>query len=180
MYRPALEQKTNLAIGLVASVALIATVWFANWLVEHYGVVPVGFGLMAPAGVYAAGLAFTLRDIVHRTLGVIAVMCCIVIGAILSYAVSDIQRIAIASAVAFSVSELLDLSVYTWVRERGWIKAVLVSNISGLTIDSLIFLSIAFGSLTFFWGQVVGKLWVTLATVAILFLFTKLATIYFR
>ena len=32
-------------------------------------VVVVGFGLMAPAGVYCAGLAFTLRDLIQERLG---------------------------------------------------------------------------------------------------------------
>ncbi|MBQ1164378.1 hypothetical protein KBZ21_41025, partial [Streptomyces sp. A73] len=33
--------------------AYIATIPAANWLVDHYGAVPVGPGLLAPAGVYA-------------------------------------------------------------------------------------------------------------------------------
>ena len=45
------------------------TVVAANWAVNRYGIVPVGFGLMAPAGVYFAGLAFGLRDAVHETGG---------------------------------------------------------------------------------------------------------------
>jgi hypothetical protein len=36
-----------------------------------------------------------------------------------------------------------------------------LSNTVGLLIDSWLFLTIAFGSLAFFWGQVVGKAWMT-------------------
>ena len=57
------------AIGVIAAIAFVGTVYAANYAVEHWGFVSVGFGLMAPAGVYFAGLAFTLRDIVHRMLG---------------------------------------------------------------------------------------------------------------
>ena len=46
--------------------------------------------------------------------------------------------------------------------------AVAASNTVGAVVDSYIFLSLAFGSLAFFWGQVVGKTWVTVATVALL------------
>ncbi len=41
-------------------VAYVATVPVANWLVERFGVVPVGFGLRAPAAVYLVGVAFPL------------------------------------------------------------------------------------------------------------------------
>ena len=47
----------------------IATIFAANWAIATFGVVPVGFGLMAPAGVYFAGLAFTLRDLTQERLG---------------------------------------------------------------------------------------------------------------
>jgi len=155
-------------VGLAAGAAFAGTVWLANWLVGRYGAVPVGFGLIAPAGVYAAGLAFTLRDIVQRLLGRWVVLACIAVGAGLAWWVSDIRRIAIASALAFLASELIDFVVYTPLWRKMWLRAVLASNLVGLTVDSLIFLWIAFGSLTFFWGQMVGKLWVTLGTVAIL------------
>jgi hypothetical protein len=41
--------------------AYIATIPAANWAVTRFGVVPVGFGLLAPAGVYAVGIALVLR-----------------------------------------------------------------------------------------------------------------------
>ncbi len=72
-------------VGIAAAVLFVGTVWFANWLLARYGVVPIGFGLSAPAGVFAVGLAFTLRDIVHRTLGRAAVIACIALGCLLAY-----------------------------------------------------------------------------------------------
>jgi len=96
------------------------------------------------------------------------VFACILMGAALSWWISDIQRIALASAVAFLVSELADFAIYTPLEKHGWLRAVLLSNIVGLVLDSYVFLTIASGSLAFFWGQVVGKLWVTLIAVAFL------------
>ena len=73
-----------------------------------------------------------------------------------------------ASGVAFLVSELSDLVVYTPLRERSWLGAVVTSNTVGLMIDSALFLWLAFGSLQFFWGQVVGKAWMTLLAVVLI------------
>lgn len=156
----------NKRIGWAALAAFIATVWVANWLISHFGVVPVGFGLVAPAGVYAVGVAFTLRDIAHRALGPWAVMAAIVVGASLSYVIAP--QFAVASGVAFLVSELADLTVYTPLRERSWAAALVASNTVGLAVDSALFLTLAFGSLEFFSGQVVGKAWMTLLAVLLL------------
>ena len=42
--------------------------------------------------------------------------------------------------------------------------AVALSSVVGLVLDSLVFLFLAFGSLDFLAGQVVGKLWMVLAS----------------
>lgn len=153
-------------IGVVAVVSYIATVFLANWAIENYGLVSVGFGLVAPAGVYFAGLAFTLRDITQDTLGRRFVVGAILVGAALSAIVST--DFAVASATAFLFSELFDFAVYTPLRERNWLGAVAASNIVGLIADSILFLWLAFGSLDFLEGQIVGKLWMTVAAVAVL------------
>ena len=45
--------------------AFVATVAGANWALANFGIVNIGLGLTAPAGVYFAGIAFTLRDLLH-------------------------------------------------------------------------------------------------------------------
>lgn len=145
----------------------IGSIFLANWLVVNLGVVPVGFGLMAPAAVYAVGLAFTLRDLTQESLGTRAVFAAIVVGAVLSALLSP--AIALASGVAFLFSETADLLVYTPLRHRRWLGAVVASNLVGTVIDSVLFLILAFGSLAFLPGQVVGKLTMTaLAVVVVL------------
>jgi queuosine precursor transporter len=153
-------------VGLAAAAAFVGTILLANWLIVTFGLVPVGFGLLAPAGVFAAGLAFTLRDVVHRCLGPWAVMAAILAGAALSLIVSP--TFAVASAAAFLTSELMDLAVFTPLHRRSWLGAVIASNTVGLVVDSIVFLTLAFGSLQFLAGQVVGKAWVTAATVVLI------------
>lgn len=147
-------------------IAYVLTIFAANWAIQNFGVVPVGFGLSAPAGVYLAGLAFTLRDLTQDRLGRIWTAGAIVAGAALSAVVSP--QFAVASGVAFLVSELADFAVYTPLRERHWLGAVLASNVVGLVADSVLFLSLAFGSLQFLPGQVAGKAWMTLLAALVL------------
>jgi queuosine precursor transporter len=147
-------------------VAYIATIFAANWAVVTFGPVSVGFGLVAPAGVFFAGLAFTLRDLTQDNLGRKWTYLAILAGAALSGLLSG--PLAIASAAAFLVSETADLLVYTPLRERRWLVAVAASNFVGLIIDSALFLWLAFGSLAFLAGQVVGKLEMTVLFVALL------------
>jgi uncharacterized PurR-regulated membrane protein YhhQ (DUF165 family) len=152
--------------GIGAALGYAATIFAANWLVQHVGIVSVGFGLSAPAGVFAAGIALTLRDVVQATLGRAAVVLAILAGAALSWLVSP--AFAVASATAFLVSELADFAVYTPLERRSWLGAVLLSNTVGLALDSILFLTLAFGSLAFLPGQVVGKAWMTLVAILLL------------
>jgi uncharacterized PurR-regulated membrane protein YhhQ (DUF165 family) len=157
-------------LGVAAAVAFIGTIVLANYLTEHYGFVAVGFGLMATAGTYAAGLALGLRDAVQETLGRVAVVAAIVAGAAVSWWVAP--AFAIASGTAFLVSELCDFTVYTPLRNRNLYGAVIASNAVGAIVDTVIFLWLAFGwaSVAGAWqGQFVGKMWITLATVLVLF-----------
>lgn len=144
----------------------ILVIVMANWAISTFGLVPVGFGLLAPAGVYFAGLAFTLRDLVQEQLGRRWTIGAIVAGAAISAILSP--GLAIASGVAFLASELADFAVYTPLRERNWLLAVALSNTVGLVADSVLFLLLAFGSLEFLAGQVVGKGWMTALAVALL------------
>lgn len=160
-------------VGLVTLAGYILTIFAANWAITSFGVVPVGFGLMAPAGVYFAGLAFTLRDALQETLGRRWVIAAIVIGALVSAGLS--AQLAIASGLAFLFSELADFMVYTPLRQRNWLGAVTASNIVGAVVDSALFLWLAFGSLEFLPGQIVGKLWMTALAVALILAWRRLA-----
>jgi uncharacterized PurR-regulated membrane protein YhhQ (DUF165 family) len=156
--------------------AYLACVPLANWMIGHAGTVcvpqgpcliPVGFGLMAPSGVVVIGAALVLRDIVQRVSGVTWALGAIAVGTALSWWVAD-PHIAMASAVAFLISELADCAVYSPLQRRGLVLAVVASGIAGAVVDSGAFLWLAFGSLDFLAGQVVGKAWAVLIAVPLI------------
>jgi queuosine precursor transporter len=147
------------AIGPIAVTAYAAAIVAANYLTTHYGLVPVGFGLTATAGIYCAGAALMLRNLVQDQLGRLAVVAAILAGAALSAITSP--ALALASGVAFGVSELVDTAVYTPLRKRGWARAVLPASLLGALIDTLLFLDLAGFPITTrgVLGQLVGKTW---------------------
>lgn len=155
------------ALGTILLAAYILAIFGANWAIERFGFVPVGFGLMAPAGVFFAGLCFELRDLTQDTLGRAWVLAAIVVGALLSALVAT-RAVAVASGVAFLLGELADFAIYTPLRKRWWLVAMLIANPIGDIVDSAVFLWIAFGSLHFLTGQVIGKAYCTLIPVGIL------------
>jgi uncharacterized PurR-regulated membrane protein YhhQ (DUF165 family) len=157
-------QGDNVALRLALFAAFVAVVYGANWALDRYGVVSIGFGLMAPAGVYFAGVGFGLRDALHEAGGRSWVLGAIATGAARSWWLSDAvtipgghTSIAVASGVAFGLSELADLAVYAPLRNRKWPVAVVLSNVVGSVADSALFLWLAFGSLDLIEGQVIGK-----------------------
>ena len=148
----------------ITILAYLATIPIANWLINNVGTqyapntphtIPVGFGYSAPSGVLMMGLALVLRDYVQQQFGHRITLGAIAIGIALSYAVNP--AVATASAVAFAVSELADLAIFTRIRKQSLSLAVIASGIVGGIIDSFLFLQIAFKSTQFWQGQVIGK-----------------------
>lgn len=154
----------------------IATIPTANWLIQHVGttcvpagpcLVPVAPGMLAPSGVLVIGLALVLRDAIHWSLGAYWSLAAIAIGTVLSILLAP-PALVLASGLAFMMSELADFAVYAPLRRRWPASAILVSGLAGAIVDSALFLGVAFGSLAFLPGQVVGKLWMSLlAAIAI-------------
>jgi hypothetical protein len=151
---------------LIAFIAYLLTIPAANLMIGHVGtcipndpcLLPVGFGFMAPSGVYMAGLALVLRDVVQRDLGKGWSLVAIALGAAISAGLSPLS-LAFASAVAFGLSELLDFAIYTPLARRRFITALVASSAVGAVADSAIFLWFAFGNLDHIAGQLVGKAW---------------------
>ena len=139
----------------------------ANWLIGNVGTVcppdapcliPVAPGILAPSGVVTIGLAFVLRDLVQRRIGVRWAAAAVVAGAGLSAFFAP-PALVVASGTAYLFSESADLAVYTPLQRRRLVLAVFASSIVGLVVDSILFLHLAFGSLDFLLGQVIGKAW---------------------
>jgi uncharacterized PurR-regulated membrane protein YhhQ (DUF165 family) len=153
----------------------LATIPLANWFIGNVGyvrfpnaphVLPVGFGFDAPSGVLFVGIALFTRDILQDQQGKKAVLSAISIGFILSALVNP--QIALASAVAFGISELADFAIYT--RLRIWSRSIAMfcSGLIGSIFDSFLFLFLAFNSIQFWQGQVVGKIGMTVICIALL------------
>ena len=159
--------------GGVFLVLFCLTIPAANWMIGHVGtvcvpngpcLVPVAPGIMAPSGVLMVGAALVLRDLVQRRLGVEFGIGAIVVGALISAGLAP-PSLVLASAAAFLLSEFADFAVYTPLAQRRLVAAVVASSIAGLVVDSIVFLWLAFGSLEFLFGQIVGKLWMVLLAV---------------
>lgn len=159
--------------GVLFLVLFALTIPAANYLVQHVGttcvprgpcLVPVLPGLAAPSGVLMIGAGLVLRDLVQRRLGMFVAALAILAGAVLSAQIAP-PALVIASTLAFLVSEFADLAVYTPLTRRGLVLAVIASSGVGLVVDSIVFLWLAFGSLEFLLGQIVGKAWMVLLAI---------------
>ena len=162
--------------GYAYLVAFILTIPAANWMIGNVGTVcpenspcliPVGFGIMAPSGVIMVGLALVLRDLVQRRLGKLWALGAIVAGALLSALIAP-QALVLAAGAAFLVSELADFAVYTPLQKKRLVLAVFMSGVVGLVADSVLFLQLAFGSLDFLSGQIIGKTWMIVLALPII------------
>lgn len=147
----------------VLTVSYVGLVVLANWLASAY-VVHVPFTpYLAPGGVFAIGAILVIRDWLQQLSGFWRTLLLVYLAALLSWAAGEIfgwtpvERIALASVVAFTVSETLEALVFTPIRQRSLTLGVGLSATVGLFVDSLLFLYIAFGSETFLRGQVIGK-----------------------
>ena len=143
----------------------LLTIPAANWAVSEWPEAWVGPGLVAPAGVYFAGAALVLRDWAREAAGKTAVQAAMAAGVVLSFWFAD-PTVAFASAAAFALAETLDYFVYERLRERGKQLALGASNAVGIAADSVVFLLLAFGSLQYLPGQLLGKAWVTVLALA--------------
>jgi len=165
-----IDRRKNLEGGIFFLVLFCLTIPAANWMIGHAGtaclpngpcVLPVAPHVLAPSGVLMIGAALVLRDLVQRRRGIEFGIGAILAGAALSAAVAPAALVS-ASAVAFLLSEFADFAVYTPLARRRLMLAIVASSVVGLVVDSIVFLWLAFGSLAFLEGKVIGKAWIVL------------------
>lgn len=136
----------------------------ANWLASRYTVHVPLTTYLAPAGVFCIGGVLVLRDWMQQLKGLLWTMPIVYLAGLTSWLVGDVagwtglEKIAVASVVAFSVSETVEAAIFTPLRNRNLTAGVALSATIGNALDSYIFLQIAFGSQAFFAGNFVGKL----------------------
>ena len=159
-------------LAVLAFIIYAGAIVLSNWLITHVGIpagpgthlTPVGFGLLAPSGVWAAAISFPARDITQRLggrwLGVLAILA----GAGISYLISS-PVIAVASGLTYLCSESADFAVYTPLQKRFFVPAVVTSGCIAAFVDSILFLHLAGlpAGAAAVAGLILGKLWVQLA-----------------
>jgi len=176
-----MESKTS---GYIFLALFALSIPAANWMIGNFGtfcvpdgpcLIPVAPGITAPSAVLMVGAALVLRDLVQRSLGFKWALGAVLVGAALSGLVAT-QALVIASATAFLLSELADLLVYTPLQKKGLTRAVVASSVVGLIVDSIVFLYLAFGSLDYISGQIIGKMWMVLLAIPVIHFLRSLET----
>ena len=140
-----------LARFAAAIAAMVVVVTASNVLVQYPVDAQLGpFNLkdLLTWGAFTYPFAFLVTDLTNRHDGAARARMVVVVGFIVALGLSfwlATPRIAIASATAFLVGQLLDISIFSRLRAaRNWIVPPLAGSLLGSAIDTLIFFGIAF------------------------------------
>jgi hypothetical protein len=135
---------------LAAIAAMIVVVTASNILVQYpvqADLGPIHLGDLLTWGAFTYPFAFLVTDLTNRYEGATRARLAVVVGFVLALGLSAVlstPRIAIASATAFLVGQLLDISVFSRLRNRVWFLPPLAASLFGSLLDTLIFFTIAF------------------------------------
>ena len=140
-------------IHLPGILAMAAIVVASNILVQFL------FGNWLTWGAFTYPLAFLVTDIMNRVYGAQAarrvVFAGFIVGVICSLIGTQIMgeygplvtlRIALGSGIAFLIAQLLDVAIFSALRDGRWWRAPLASTLIGSTVDTALFFSIAFSA----------------------------------
>lgn len=115
-------------------------------------------------GAFTYPFAFLVTDLANRKYGPVMARRIVFIGFILAVACSimippllfrvgwiefettsaRLVRIATASGAAFLTAQLLDITVFNWLRRQSWWRAPIFGTLAGSLVDTAVFFSIAF------------------------------------
>ncbi|WP_211235358.1 VUT family protein [Deinococcus ficus] len=129
---------------IVLTALYLGAVVAANLLIAHFG--PAAAPVVAFVFI---GLNLATRDRLHDLWGPHVarnMLLLVAAGGALSYALNaGAGRVAVASMLAFAVSEAGDALLYHARRHRPYLERTNTSNLLGAALDSLIFPVVAFG-----------------------------------
>jgi uncharacterized PurR-regulated membrane protein YhhQ (DUF165 family) len=124
----------------LAAIFYVCAMLLANLLVFKFG--PAISPVLA---FFLIGFDLSMRDWLHVRLRVWQMLALIAASGALTYLLNPAaSKIAIASAVAFTLAAAVDWSVFS-VTRGSWMKRSNVSNIAGAAVDSITFPTLAFG-----------------------------------
>ncbi len=124
-----------------AALAMVVIVSAANWLVQF----PINDWLTW--GAFSFPFAFLVTDLTNRRFGPGAARRVIVAGFVVAALLSALlatPRIAAASATAFLLGQLLDVTIFNRLRRQAWWRAPFVSSVIASAVDTAVFFGIAF------------------------------------
>ena len=117
------------------------------------------FGQWLTWGAFTYPFAFLVTDLMNRIYGANAARRVIFVGFVIGVICSLIGtqmpgefgplvtlRIAIGSGTAFLVAQLIDVSIFSALKNDKWWRAPLASSIIGSTVDTALFFTIAFSA----------------------------------
>ena len=144
----------------VSAIAAMVVVVVASNVLVQYPVTAVIGGLdladLLTWGAFSYPAAFLVTDLTNRRFGVVTARRVIYVGFFLAVVLSmafATPRIAVASASAFLVGQLLDVTVFDRLRRAaGWWKAPFVGSLLGSATDTTVFFSLAFAAAFGFLG----------------------------
>ena len=141
--------KSFILLSLLMGVVVLASNYLVQFPVNYYGLSEI-----LTYGAFSYPIAFLITDLANRSYGKITARKIVYLGFILGivftiFFSTDFAdfisiRIAIGSAVAFLIAQLLDVQIFDNLRKKKWFIAPLTSSIIGSTVDTLLFFSISF------------------------------------
>jgi uncharacterized PurR-regulated membrane protein YhhQ (DUF165 family) len=131
---------------LIALTAMTLVVLASNILVQH----PfhhLGLGDYLTWGAFTYPFSFLVTDLSNRRFGPNGARRVVYVGFVLAVALSVVlatPRIAIASGTAFLLAQLLDIQIFSRLRNKAWWMPPFVSSVISSGLDTAIFFSFAF------------------------------------
>jgi uncharacterized PurR-regulated membrane protein YhhQ (DUF165 family) len=139
--------RARLALAVLAMVAVVTA---SNILVQYPVVADLGplhLGDLLTWGAFTYPFAFLVSDLANRHDGARAARLVVVVGFVFGIGLSaylSTPRIALASGTAFLVGQLLDIAVFSRLRNRFWLVPPLSASLGGSALDTAFFVSLAF------------------------------------
>lgn len=119
------------------SLIYLASVVIANIGFTYLPMIPLPYGGMLAPMSFLVGFVFVFRDYAQREIGH-KVLLFMAIGVVASYILAD-PFVAVASAVAFALSEAIDWAIYT-VYRKPLKDRILLSSAVSTPVDSAVFM----------------------------------------
>ena len=152
--------RSFLTLSFLMGVVVLASNYLVQLPIKHYGLEEI-----LTYGAFSYPIAFLITDLANRSYGKIIARKIVYIGFVIgiiftllfttNFADFISIRIAIGSATAFIVAQLLDIQIFDQLRKKKWFIAPLTSSLIGSTVDTFLFFSISF--------YATGISWVTLS-----------------